>query len=240
MNANTQVGLCKAYLYSATPETSRLQKNGRIAGPIVTISREAGARGNSIARALAPALEASAIIPHFRPWTVFNQDLLDHVIREHHLPRQTAAYFPEDKPDQIRGLVGELLGLHAGIYTSVRKCAETIRRLAVSGNAIVVGRGANLVTANVRHALHVRLVGDLDDRIHHFARVHGMTLKDAAAEVGKRDRARKRYVMRTFERDITDAHQYDLVINTSRFTDEAIVRMIRKAIEEKIGGPPRG
>ena len=240
MDRNAEVNLCRAYLYSGQPDRSQTRKPGRIEGPVVTLSREAGARGNSIARALVPALEASAVIPHERPWTLFNQDLLDHVIREHHLPRQTALYFPEDKPDQIRALVGELLGLHPGVYNSVRKCAETIRSLAQAGSAIIVGRGANLVTASVAHALHVRLVGDLEDRIRHFAKVHNLTLKQAADEVGKRDRARKRYVMRNFGRDIADACQYDLIVNTSRFTDEAVVRLMCKALEEKFGKPAAG
>jgi len=235
MNPNAQVNLCRAYLYASSPEKSQLRKHGRIEGPVVTISREAGARGNSIARALVNELEASKIIAKYRPWTVFNHDLLDHVIREHKLPQKTADYFPEDKPDEIRAFIGEILGLHAGVYTNARKCAETIRRLAIAGNAIIVGRGSNLVTANVRHALHVRLVGDKEIRIRHFARIHSLTLNDAATEVDKRDRARRRYVMRNFERDIDDARQYDLVVNTSRFSDAGIVRLMCEALETKFG-----
>lgn len=233
MNSNTQAQLCRAYLYSSTPEKSQLKRHGRVDGPVVTISREAGARGNSIAKALVAELEASGIIPRYRPWTVFNQDLIDHVIREHQLPQKTAAYFPEDKPDEIRALIGEMLGLHAGVFNSARKCAETIRRLALAGNSIIVGRGANLVAAGVQYALHVRFVGDAPTRIRHFAKLHDLSLKAAAAEVAKRDRARKRYLMRNFERDIDDAHQYDFIINTSRWTDACAARIIRAALEAK-------
>lgn len=233
MNPNTQAHLCRAYLYSSAPETSRIKRYGCVDGPVVTISREAGARGNSIARALVPELESSSIIPRYRPWTVFNQDLIDHVIREHQLPQKTAAYFPEDKPDEIRALIGEMLGLHAGVFNNVRKCAETIRRLAIAGNSIIVGRGANLVAAGIRHALHVRFVGDAPTRIRHFAKLNDLSIKAAAAEVAKRDRARKRYLMRNFERDIDDAHQYDFIINTSRWPDACVTRMIRTALEAK-------
>lgn len=229
MNANAQANLCRAFLYAASPAAKR----GRIRGPIVTISREAGSRGNSIATALVSELEASDGIPKFRPWTLFNQDLLEHVIREHHLPERTAEYFPEDKPEEICALIGEILGLHPGVLTSARKLAETIRRIAEAGNAIVVGRGANLLTADMKHAVHVRLIGDVQTRARHFAKLHKLTLDAAMEEVSKRDRARKRYIKSNFEREIDDPRQYDLIINTDRFDNAAVARMVRAALEEK-------
>lgn len=233
MKANNQAQLCRAYLYASTPEKSAMKRHGRISGPVVTISREAGARGNSIARALVPELESSEVITKYRPWTLFNQDLLDHVITEHQLPGKTADYFPEDKPDEIRALVGEMLGLHAGVYTSARKCAETIRRLAEAGNAIIVGRGANLVAATVKHAIHARFVGEEKTRVRHYAQLHDLSLKAAGEKVAKLDCARKRYIKSNFDRDIDDPRQYDLIINTDRFNNEAVARVIRQALEEK-------
>lgn len=234
MNTNTQANLCRAYLYTSSPNSSGAKRRGQLHGPVVTISREAGARGNSIAKALIPELEASELIPKHRPWTVFNHDLLDHCIREHNLPERTAEYFPEDKPEEIRSLIGEILGLHAGGYTNARKVAESIRRLAHAGNAIVVGRGANVVTANVKHAIHVRLVGDEKIRARHFAKLHNLTFEVAADEIVKRDRARKRYLKSNFSRNIEDACLYDLVINTDRFSNAAVARVIRLSIEEKV------
>ncbi|MFU8892461.1 MAG: AAA family ATPase [Luteolibacter sp.] len=233
MNANAQANLCRAYLYAATPDASRSGQRGQTHGPVVTISRQAGARGNSIAKALVPELNASDFIPKKRPWTVFNQNLLDHCIREHDLPEKTADYFPEDKPEEIRSLVGEILGLHAGVFTNARKVAETIRRLSQAGNSIIVGRGGNLVAADVKHAIHVRFVGDSKIRARHFAKLHSLTLEAAEQEIAKRDRARKRYIKSTFDREIGDPCQYDLIINTDRFSNEAIARAIRLVLEEK-------
>lgn len=233
MNANGQSNLCRAYLYASATGPAKSTHRRPAHGPVVTISREAGARGNSIAHALIPELEASEVIPKYRPWTQFNQDLVDHCIREHKLPERTAQYFPEDKPEEIRSLIAEMLGLHAGAHTNARKVAETIRRLAETGNAVLVGRGANLVAANVKHALHVRFVGDPQIRARHFAKLYNLPLKAATEEIMKRDRARKRYIKATFNRDIEDACQYDLIINTDRFDNAAVARLIRLALEEK-------
>ncbi len=233
MNANAQAKLCRAFLYASSPDASRRKRSERHRGPVVTISREAGARGNSIAKALVPEIETSEVIPKYRPWTVFNQDLLDYCIREHNLPERTAEYFPEDKPEEIRNLIGEILGMHAGVYTNVHKVSESLRRLAEAGNAIIVGRGANLVTANVKHALHVRLVGDEKSRVRYFAELRNLTIQEAADEIAKRDRARKRYIKANFRRDIEDPYMYDLIINTDRFSNAAAARMIRCSLEEK-------
>lgn len=229
MNTSAQTNLCRAFLYAASPGGKRRCSHG----PVVTISREAGARGNSIAKALVAELTASEMIAKNRPWTVFNQDLLQYVIQEHHLPERTADYFPEDQPEEVRSLIGELLGLHPGVTTSARKVAETLRRLAEAGNAIIVGRGANLVTANMTHAIHVRLIGDVQIRVRHFAKLHHLTLDAAHDEVVKRDLARKRYIRKNFGRDIEDARQYDLILNTDRFENAAVGRIIRAALEEK-------
>lgn len=233
MKTNTQVNLCRAYLYSSAPGGRRRSRAGELQGPVVTISREAGSRGNSIAVALLEELEASEVLPKYRPWTVFNQGLLDYVIHEHNLPEKTADYFPEDKPEEVRSLIGEMLGLHAGIYTTVRKVSETVRRLAVAGNAIIVGRGANLIGASVPGALHVRLIGDPAARVRHFAKLHQSTIHQATEEVAKRDRARKRYIKANFGRDIDDPTQYDMVVNTCRFGNAAVARLVRGALEEK-------
>lgn len=229
-----QLDLCRSYLAASNPVTQNTPKpRAAPDGPVVTISRQAGARANSIARELVKELSQSAKIPKNRPWTVFNQNLLDHVIREHDLPEQTAAYFPEDKTKEISAVIAEVLGLHPGTYNSARKMAETIRNLAVAGNTVIVGRGANFVSTNIPHALHVRFIGSRDKRVSHFAELRGMSGKNAALEVDRLDRARKRYVKTNFGCDVDDPQFYDLVINTDEFDTESVCRMLRVALEEK-------
>ena len=235
MNRMTQLDLCRSYLAASSLTGDGKVRSGVPDGPVVTISREAGARANSIAIDLVKELSRSRKLARTRPWTVFNQNLLDHVIREHCLPENTAKYFPEDKPDEISGLLAEVFGLHSGSYTSARKMAETIRSLAVAGNTVIVGRGANLVTMGIRHSLHVRLVGSRENRIRHFAGKMGLSAAAAGREVDRLDRARRRYVKSNFGKDINDPLFYDLVINTDGYGNGSLCRMLRLALEEKCG-----
>jgi hypothetical protein len=233
MITSNSLDLCKAYLHASTAVKSAPDRR-KPDGPLVTISRSAGARGNSIAEALVAELSSQQGIPVRRPWTVFNQNLVQHVIDEHKLPECTADYFPEDKPDEIRALIGEVLGLHPGVYTSVRKTAETIRRLAKAGSVILVGRGGNFITADIAHSLHVRLVGSEEVRVRHFAKHFGITRKEALAEVKRLDQARKRYVRANFKQNIDDPLVYDLVINTDHFSDTQAACLIASALAAKM------
>ena len=59
----------------------------------------------------------------------------------------------------------ELLGLHPSSWTLIQQTAETIWRLAQMGHVILVGRGANLITAKLASVFHVRLIGSLEKRV---------------------------------------------------------------------------
>jgi hypothetical protein len=230
MNTTQQVDLCRAYLQSSAVPEGRSKGARKPDGPVVTISRAAGARGSAIAKVLVKRLADEPAIPHLRPWTLFDQNLLQQVIKEHHLPEKIAEYFPEDKPDEIRHMIGELLGLHPSAISTLRKIAETIRSIAKAGNAVIVGRGAGFITADIERAVHVRLVGSDAVRIHHFARRAGISEQQAAVEVAKIDRGRKRYIKSNFKRDIEDPRCYDLVINTDRFSDDQAASLILHAL----------
>jgi hypothetical protein len=233
MSKETCTNLCRAYLYASEHTGQPPGKPGVSEGPVITISRAAGARGTRIAETLIERLTHDQKLPRRRPWTLFDQNLIQYVITEHHLPESTEDFFPEDKPDDIRGAIAEMLGLHAGVQTTLLKTAETIRRLAKAGNVVIVGRGGNFLTADIPLSLHVRLVGSEACRVRYFARRSGLEPAAAATEVARIDRARKRYIKSRFKRDIDDPLGYDLVLNTDEFDNEQAVAVILAAIYQK-------
>lgn len=227
---------CSAYLHS-----SILGEHGGVEpktwdGPVITISRASGARGGSIAQALVNRLQNNRSLPKGRPWTLFNQNLLQHVIDEHHLPERTAEFFHEDRnPEDVRTIIGEILGLHPGAYNTLSKTAATIRRLAEAGNTVIVGRGGNFITADIERSVHVRLVGSEPFRIRHVAKRDGLTLQQAAETVHRIDLARKRYIKRVFKKDIDDPLWYDLLLNTDHFTDGEAADLILFTLLQRMG-----
>ena len=229
-----QLDLCRAYLQSATGAADGRQPSAKPDGPVITISRAAGARGNTIAGELIRQLQAQPPARRQPPWTLFNQNLVQQVIDEHALPEKTADYFPEDHGGEIRAFVAEILGLHAGTQTTVRRTAETIRRIGKTGFTVIVGRGANFLTADIARSVHVRLIGSEKSRIRHYARRFELSQQAAAAEVARLDRARRRYIRANFHADIENPLHYDMVLNTDELDDSTAARVILAALDGKM------
>ena len=105
-------------------------------------------------------------------------------------------------------------------------------RLAHLGNVILVGRGANFITAKLQPSVHVRFVAPLEERIAHVAQRYHLTPTEAAAFTRKADQGRRRYVKRYFRADITDPLNYTLTINTGRINYLSAAHVIAEAVRQ--------
>jgi cytidylate kinase len=197
--------------------------------PAVTISRQTGSGGHSVAEKLAAYLQARSP-KNACPWTVFDRNLVEKVLEDHNLPARLAQFMPEDRKSAIEDALEEVLGLHPPTSTLVPKIAETILHLAELGHVILLGRGANVITATLANVFHVRLVGSLEKRAEHVQQTHQISRKAALAFIAKEDLGRRRYLDRYFKKDIDDPTLYDLVINTDRISYAEAAQMIGEAV----------
>lgn len=214
---------CKAFIEAHTsPSRRRTIQSTR---PFVTISREAGSGGSTVARNLAELMnERSSGLPH-PAWAVFDRALAEKVLADHHLPQRIARYMNEDANKAITSAIEETLGLHPSVWTLVEQTAETILKLAYLGNVIIVGRGASLVTRRLAQGVHVRLVGTLERRIQHTMEAESLDYREAKKRVQRRDQQRRAYVRNYFNQYIEDPTLYHLVINTDlvSYRDAAVL-----------------
>lgn len=193
--------------------------------PAITISREAGAGANSVANRVMEILEKRKD-KRGAPWTVFDQDLVKQVLKDHNLPERIHRFMPEDVTPVLSGAVEEILGLHPSHWTLWQHTVDTIFRLALMGNVIVIGRGANVVTAKMPHVFHVRLVAPRELRVRRLSEARGVSVPEAQKLARRIDAARRRYVKSHFNADITDPLCYDIVINTGRVDYDQAAEMI--------------
>ena len=182
-------------------------------GPAITISRQAGTGAHEIALLAAELLQAREPKGSI-PWTVFDRHLLEKVLEEHHLPQALAEFIPEDYHSTLRNLMDEMLGIIPSSWVMVPKVSETVLHLAVAGHAILVGRGANFITARIPNVFRVRLVGSLPKRIERVQALKHLAPEEAAEFIKKEDLARARYVKSNFHLDSDDSLLYHIVINT--------------------------
>jgi hypothetical protein len=197
--------------------------------PSVTVSRQCGAGGLTMANALAAWLQDHG--PESQcPWTVFHKNLVHKVLQELNLPERLAQYMPEDKVSGIADAVEELLGLHPPSWRLVRQTTETILQLAELGRAIIVGRAGNVITKGLSNVFHVRLVGSMDRRAERIMGLHNIDRRAAVAFIKKSDGGRKRYVRRYYQQDIDDPLLYDLVINSDGVGEGLAAELVGQAI----------
>ncbi len=211
------------------PSREALRYSARVAGRMaVTISRQTGSGAMAIAQHLMEHLQAKC--PCACPWTVFDRNLMDKVLEEHHLPAHVAKFLPEDSISGINDAVEELLGLHPSSWTVMRQTAETILHLVEVGCVVIVGRAANVVTQNQPNCFHVRLVAPLEKRIHRIQQQNQLTEAKAKEFIERTDRGRARYLKKNYGADIDDPLLYDMSVNTDRFAPEDVAQMIGEAV----------
>ncbi len=198
----------------------------------VTISRQTGAGGHVIAEKLAEYLEAHAP-KNAHPWTVFDRNLVEKVLEDHHLPQRLARFMLEDRISEVSDTMDELFGLHPPSWTLVRQTAETILHLVQLGHVIIIGRGGHVITRKLDYVFHVRLVGSLEKRVEHMQQVNQLTPKAALDLITREDRGRRRYLRKYFNLEIDDPLLYHLIINTDVISYDQAARMIGLAVLDR-------
>jgi cytidylate kinase len=195
----------------------------------ITLMREAGAPGTLIAR------EAGARLG----WQVYDHELLERIASE--LGLRTSLL--ESVDERHKAWLTESLeafgsGPSVNESTYVRHLVQTVLSLGALGHCVIVGRGATFILPADR-TLRVRLVGDLKDRVEGAARRRGLSHDEAARWVDQTDRERALFVRDHFNRDVSDVHQYDLVLNASRWSVAECADLIADAarrLEVRLAG----
>jgi cytidylate kinase len=223
----TQLDQCHSYILTQLQtRKKRVAVSGSPPpGPAITISHQTGSGAHDIAARLAGLLQVGEP-KGTAPWTVFDRDLVDKMLEEHHLPQSLAEFMPEDRRSFIEDVMDELLGVIPPSWVVVQQVAETVLHLVDAGHVILVGRGANFITARMPNVFHVRLIASLPKRIERVQELNHLTPEEAAKFVKKVDRARGRYVKTHFHVGINDDLLYHLVINTDRMPSPDVAQLI--------------
>jgi cytidylate kinase len=186
----------------------------------IALSREAGARGAEVARALGARLG----------WPVYDRELLQQIGEQMGLHPGRL----ESVDEKHKGWLEECLEAFASgsaVSGSVylRRLVQTLAALGAHGECVIVGRGAAQVLPEAS-TLRVRLVGPPDVRRDAIRRRLGLGREEAARWVEKTDRERATFVKEYFHKDVADPRGYDLTINSGRFSTDDCADLIADAL----------
>ncbi len=219
-----------------SPGTGSLTPFSAPSHPFLTISREACAGATTLGQHLMPLLDAQ-LGEEGRSWMFLDKDLLTHALTTNHLPEHLATFLPEDRVSDIKGMIGEIVGLHPPLWELEQRVNEAIRQVAQMGRVIFAGRAAHLITHSLPGGFHIRLVAPLELRIRRMQALQGCDRDTATRVLQETDNARRRYVQSNFERDINDPHTYDMILNTEKISPATAAQLVLKAMLERVAAP---
>jgi len=180
----------------------------------VTISREYGSGGGEIAARLAQQLE----------WQLVDHQIVAEAARE----LETHESVVQAHDEHVAGVLSRLFGwpfptTSQDTQAYHEKLHHLVESAANAGHVVIVGRGGQVLLANRRDVLHVRVVAPLELRVAYVVNREGLDTDAARRRVQEKDRARARYAQT----------QYDLVINTAVLDLDSVVDQICLALVNK-------
>lgn len=203
-------------------EVAPAQAKSTIPAYTITISRESGAGGAAVARELGRLLD----------WPVYDRELLERIADKSGLRAELLESLDEKRSHWVTEVVESFMGVStmSGARYAAH-VAETILALAAHGHCVIVGRGATIIVPP-KNSLRVRLVASLDDRTERERKRLGISKVDAIKHVCANDAHREGFVKDYFHHTVGDSHNYDLIINTSRFSVEQTAQLVIDALHK--------
>lgn len=189
----------------------------------IAVEREAGVPGTSIAHEVSTRLG----------WQVYDHELLERIAQEMGLRVSLLESIDEKRQSWLRESLEAFASVSSVSESAyVRHLAETILSLGAHGECVIVGRGAVQILP-AETTLRVRLVAPLEDRITVIAERFGIPRAEALRQVETTDRDRIRFIKDHFLKDPTDPHQYDLFLNSSRWSVADSADLIIEALHRQ-------
>ena len=190
-------------------------------GPYIAISREAGSGGLPIARLVAEHLG----------WDVLDKEVLDFMAERYGVPRGMLEFVDETKASWVHDVLSSWFDAKVVSHEKFVVYLERILFLAsMYGQVVFVGAVAQYILPRAS-GLSVRLVAPLEWRIQRRMDRYELSRNQARKEIEDIEAGRREFYRRYFQHDCSNASDFDLVINVSRFSAPTVARHIVDAFE---------
>jgi cytidylate kinase len=201
--------------------------------PFVTISRQAGAGGHSLANALISRFEDQADKELFGEWEMFDQKLVAMVADDSDLRVSVEALLGDEYRKAADDFFRQLFSSTTHQDIVMDRMFRLVRTIAEVGKAIVVGRAGSEVTRGLGPSVSVRLVAPEEKRIRGMVEYYNIPEKEALDQMDRRDSGRARMLKKHFRVNIDDPLLYDAVWNTGHASIEEIADSITAMLSRR-------
>jgi cytidylate kinase len=194
--------------------------------PTITVSRRFGCEGFPLAEQLKALLDAAT----GEPWNIYDKSLLERVAADEHLSLELLKDL--GGPSHAADALGFLVAGYKSQSEAFRHIVKHVLRVAEGGNAIIVGRGAAIITQHLANCYHFRLDASFSHRVSSIASRMELTEKDAEKFVRENERVRERFIEECLGKSMSDFDFYDAVFNSGRHAVADIARSIVAYVAE--------
>jgi Cytidylate kinase-like family len=184
--------------------------------PFLAISRETGAEGGELAKRLSERL----------CWKAFDRELLDFLCERYQWTRMSLEFVDETTASWFHEMFGKWLDRQLVSQAEfVRGLGRVVLLAAQHESTIFVGRGAQFLLPR-ESGLAVRFISPLKKRVACVMERKLCDRREGERFIDETDSGRRDFVQRYFHHDISDPHQYDLVINLAHMTKDDAVELV--------------
>ncbi len=201
--------------------------------PFVTISRQAGAGGHTLAREIIREIQHTMPEDVSTGWEVFDHKLCVMLAQDPELNVSFNGLLAEQYRTEVTQFVYELIAGETRQYNTYKKLFEIIRGLATVGKVVIVGRGGNFLTKRMPLGVRIRLVASPETRTQNMMQLLDINKEKAMAQMKEQDRDRSHMIRDFFGKDIEDPLGYDCVINADAVSMQDAAALVAHMVKTK-------
>jgi cytidylate kinase len=189
--------------------------------PVVTVSRQHGAGGSEVAKALAAGLGLD----------LFDREIIQRIAESTHLSERVVSSLDEKDKELLTDWLAAIV---TRSYLSPAEYRYHLSRIvgamAHHGGAVILGRGAHLILGQAE-ALRVLVVAPLETRVRAVMEREGICEREARHRIVSVEADRAAFLMKHFHADFADPTTFDMVLNTAVLGIQGACAVIRAAVE---------
>ena len=188
---------------------------------IISISREYGSEGHTIAKQIAKDLG----LPFY------DRNMLDEIAKEKGFDPDVFAGVDEKPRNKL--LSRRVKGYSNATEDNLAQMQfEFLRKKAASGESFVVlGRCSETILKEYDSLVSIFVTGNKDRKLKHVMEKFSLSKTAAAAKITKHDAYRRRYHNHYSDFKWGDSRNYDVCINSSRIGVEGTAKLLKKFVE---------
>ena len=194
---------------------------------IITISRQFGSGGHSIAKAVAERMGIPFYDNNLITEVAKQSGLSEEFIRENEEYASHSSSFLYQLAMSTAGTYG-----YPSVYQKLYEAqTKVIEEIASKESCVIVGRCADYILKDREDCLHVFIHADNEHRAKHILEKYGPTEKTTAQCIKDKDNKRRNYYRFHTDREWGVAANYHLSLDSGALGEELCVQLIMKAME---------